>query len=50
MCKDAILNLFLDNIAVPCDTVKDLVDKADANNDGLVTLREFYEVYRRWKE
>lgn len=49
MCKETILNLLLDNIAVPCDVAKDLIDKADLDGDGKITLREFYQAYRMWK-
>lgn len=48
--KETILNLLLDNIAMPCDIAKDLIDRADANGDGKITLREFYKVYRMWKD
>ena len=44
MCKETLLNLLLDNVALPCDVVKDLIDRADTNGDGQITLREFYEI------
>ena len=50
MCKDLLLNLLLDNIALPCDVVKDLIDRADLDGDGQITLREFYKIYRMWKD
>lgn len=50
MCKDTIINLLLDNVAVPCDVAKELVDRADLDKDGLITLRELYRIYRMWKD
>lgn len=47
--RDLLVNLLIDGLAVPTETVKDLVDKADANGDGLITLREFYKAFRKWK-
>lgn len=49
MCKETIINLLLDNIALPCDIAKELIDKADTNKDGSITLREFYNIYKRWR-
>ena len=50
MCKQVLLNLLLDNIALPCDVAKELIDKADTNKDGLITIRELYQIYRKWKD
>lgn len=50
MCKETLINLLLDNIAVPCDIAKSLIDKADLDKDGQITLREFYKIYRMWKD
>lgn len=49
MIKDLLVNLLIDGLAVPTETVKALIDKADANGDGLITLKEFYHAYRMWK-
>jgi len=49
MFKDLLINLLLDNVAVPCDVAKDLIDRADTNGDGRITLREFYQSYRDFK-
>lgn len=50
MCKETLLNLLLDNVAVPCDVAKELIDRADLDGDGRITLREFYKIYRMWKD
>ena len=50
MIKEFILNLLLDNIAMPCDVAKDMIDLADTNSDGQITLRELYGIYRVWKD
>lgn len=50
MCKETIINLLLDNVAIPCDVAKGLIDRADLNGDGQITIREFYQIYRRWKD
>lgn len=47
--RDFFLNLFLDSLRVPTDTLKDLVDVADADQDGFITIRELYAMYRKWK-
>lgn len=47
--RDFFLNLFLDSLRVPTDTLKGLVDDADADQDGFITLRELYAIYRKWK-
>lgn len=41
-----LLNLLLDNVALPCDVAKELIDLADKDGDGRITLREFYRTYR----
>ena len=50
MWKDLLLNLLLDNIAIPCDVAKDLIDRADTNGDGQITMRELYDAYKRWRK
>ena len=50
MIKEILINLLLDNIALPCDVAKDMIDRADTNSDGLITLRELYGIYREWKD
>lgn len=49
MIKEFLINLLLDNIALPCDIAKALIDKADLDKDGMITLREFYTIYKRWQ-
>lgn len=46
---DWLLNLLLDNLRVSTDTLKGMVDEADTDKDGFVTMRELYDKYRRWK-
>ena len=47
---DWLLNLLLDNLRVSTDTLKSMVDDADTDRDGFVTMRELYDRYRMWKE
>ena len=49
MLRDLLVNLLIDGLAIPTETVKALIDKADANGDGLITLKEFDHAYRMWK-
>ena len=50
MWKDLLLNLLLDNVAIPCDVAKDLIDRADTNSDGKIMMRELYDAYKRWRK
>ena len=47
---DWLLNLLLDNLRVSTDTLKSMVDEADTDRDGHVTMRELYDRYRMWRE
>lgn len=47
--KDIILNFLLDTLRVPTDILKSLVDKADTDRDGFVSMRELYDIYRRYR-
>lgn len=47
--KDFIVNLLLDSLKVPTETVVDLVGRADADKDGFITARELYDAYKRWR-
>lgn len=48
--KDTIINLLLDTLRVPTSTLKDLVDAGDTDQDGYISLRELYVIYRKWKD
>lgn len=47
--KDTLINLLLDSLKVPTETVVDLVEKADADEDGFISARELYDTYKRWR-
>lgn len=47
---DWLLNLLLDNLRVSTDTLRSMVDEADTDRDGFVTMRELYDRYREWRE
>lgn len=47
---DWLLNLLLDNLRVSTDTLKGMVDEADTDRDGFVTMRELYDRYREWRK
>lgn len=47
--KDWIIDILLDSLKVPVETVQQLVGEADLDKDGYITLRELYKAYRRWK-
>ena len=49
MCKEALINLLLDTLKIPDETVQELVPKADLDGDGYISVKEFYEQYRKWK-
>ena len=50
MCKDYLINLLLDNMRVPTNTLIALVEKADTNKDGFISMRELYDAYREWRD
>lgn len=47
---DWLLNLLLDNVAIPCNIAKELIDTADTDGDGRITMRELYYHYRMWRD
>ncbi len=47
--KDAIIAWLLDSVRVPTDDVKDMVETADRDKDGYISMRELYEAYREWR-
>lgn len=49
MWKDMIINFLLDRLKVPTEDLKALVDKADTDKDGYISIRELYDQYRKWK-
>lgn len=44
-----LLNLLLDTLKVPTGTLKALVDDADTDKDGYISMRELYDRYKEWK-
>ena len=50
MCKDYLINLLLDNMRVPTETLITLVEQADTNKDGFVSMRELYDKYKEWRK
>lgn len=45
-----LVNLLLDNVRVPTDTLITLVNEADTDGDGFITMRELYDRYREWRD
>ena len=47
--KDWLIDLLLDSLKIPVETVQDMAGKADLDGDGFITLRELYQLYKEWK-
>lgn len=47
--KDLLINLLLDGLRVRTEALKSLVDEADLDRDGYVSMRELYDAYRKWR-
>lgn len=47
--KDAIIEWLMDSVRVPTDDLKTMVDSADRDKDGFISMRELYSIYKEWR-
>lgn len=47
--KDAIISWLFDNIRISQYKVNELVNIADRDKDGFITMRELYQTYTEWR-